>query len=971
MSPFSHVALCCFLYVDCLIFILFLLGFYFSGVGGSLISRRLVFWIWVVCFLYAIAVGLVLQKLVLPMMPDMHAGHGLMRDDAIFFHDTAVAMAERIRAFGWGEWRLMPSGAATGNVGLLAALYALLGPEPAFFLPLTSAFHAMGAILVLLIALQVLPTREGMYGGLFAGFFFLVFPSALVWFGQNHKDAFAIAGFLLALLAFLKCLDSAGFYRFLLNSLLFLLGLGLVAIMRPHLVIIYLVAFSCALACLFVASLAWRELRDWTGLVRVIALICLGFLFMTVAPSSNALVDQDMRDVEGNLLADWQWRQSDYVPARVDSLLKKVSEIRAHFVNYGLSVEAGSIVDVHVKPETAAQAISYLPRALVVGIFAPFPDFWVEKLSLPRVIGALETLMFYLFFPGILFILRHRLSRPLLVCLVVASAVIVVNAFVTPNMGTLHRVRYGQWFVFLLIGACGWAMLSARIYARFGAPGAEAAGSAGVAQIVSAAPSGSRAAGAGLLVMLVSLAGFFGLLVRDLMLIDRVGFGASLDSYYLAIMLPTFFTGLLSMPLGDALSTRISQLADRLRIQRLVAGTTSFTLLLFLLVSASLLLFSRNIFSAFSPDGDVHLTMQLFPVALLLLIFSGAIVAGNSILNSQGRPVMAASAQLLVPLVVVGFVLAADENEVVSAAMTGMALGQLANLLLLVLFLRRHGFNLLPGSLQVLREESSMLHNCKWLVLCALLTGAAVPMNYWFAGQNGVGALSTWALGSKLVQISSLLGAALMTAVFVPYMSKILTLGIKTRVRDDLFVSLVLGNWGSAIVIVAIFVFAEPIISAASSGLDDPYAAERLVGILKFGALQLPFALSAILLFKLCAVSAVSIKAAIAALAGLLVNIALNILFMPIMGLVGLALAWLISSLVATLVVIGATRRQSHLSLQDVLILLAIWIVLVGFAASIHVQSWLAGCATFLLAIVLMGLQLRMLSRQRLSTVHP
>ena len=48
------------------------------------------------------------------------------------------------------------------------------------------------------------------------------------------------------------------------------------------------------------------------------------------------------------------------------------------------------------------QAIGYLPRALVVGLFAPFPDFWVEKLSLPRVIGALETLMFYLFF-GVFF----------------------------------------------------------------------------------------------------------------------------------------------------------------------------------------------------------------------------------------------------------------------------------------------------------------------------------------------------------------------------------------------------------------------------------------------------------------------------------------------------------------------------------------------------------------------------------------
>ncbi|MDZ4306142.1 MAG: lipid II flippase MurJ [Pseudomonas sp.] len=932
-----------------------------------MVSGRVIFWIWVVCFLYSIAVGLVLQKLVLPMMPDMHAGHGLMRDDAIYFHDVAVAMAERIRALGWSEWRLVPSGAATGNVGLLAGLYALLGPEPAFFLPLTSAFHAMGAVLVLLIALQVLPSRGGVCAGLVAGFFFLVFPSALVWFGQNHKDSFAIAGFLLALLAFLRCLDSADFYRLLLNSLLFLLGLGLVAIMRPHLVLIYLVAFSCALACLFAASLARRELRDWAGLVRAIALICLGFLFMTVAPSSNALVDQDMRDVEGNLLADWQWRQSDYVPARVDSLLKKVSAMRTHFVNYGNAVEAGSIVDGDVKPQSAEQAVAYLPRALVVGLFAPFPDFWIEKLSLPRIIGALETLMFYLLFPGILFILRHRMSRPLLVCLVVAGVVLVVNTFVSPNMGTLHRVRYGQWFVFLLVGACGWAMLSGRIVSRFGAPGAGAAGASGVVESAPVAPSASRAAGAGVLVMLVSLVGFFGLLVRDLLLIDRVGFGTSLDSYYLAIMLPTFFTGLLSMPLGDALSARISRLADRLQIQRLLAGTTSFSLLLFMLVGAILLLFDRSIFLFFSPGGDAHLTMQLFPVALLLLIFSGAIVVGNSVLNSGGRPVLAAVAQLLVPLVVVAFVLAAEEAQVVSAAMTGMAVGQLANLFLLALFLKRFGFNLVPGSLRVLREEGSMLRNCKWLVLCALLTGAALPMNYWFAGQVGVGMLSIWALGSKLVQISSLLGAALMTAVFVPYMTKVVSLGLKARVRDDLFVSLVLGSWGSAIVIAAVFVFAEPIIYAASIGLDDPLAAEGLVGILKFGALQLPFALSAILLFKLCAVSSVSLKAVAAALAGLLANVVLNILLMPVMGLVGLALAWTISSLVATLVVIGVTRAHSHLAAVDILMLLATWVVLVGLATAIHSRSWLAGCVVFLSAMLLLILQMRMLSRQRLS----
>lgn len=937
--------------------------------GCPLISGRGAWLLWGLAFVYSLAIGLILQKLVLPMMPSMHAGHGLMPDDAIYFHTTALEMSERIRALGWSEWRLMPSGAATGNVGLLAAVYALLGPEPAFFLPLTSAFHALGAVLIVFIALQILPTRSGLRAGFVAGFFFLVFPSALVWFGQNHKDSFAIAGFLLALLAFLRCFSFPGFYHLLLNSALFLLGLGLVAIMRPHLVSIYLVAFSGAFVCLVLVSFIWGSIRDWGGLGRTAWLIGLGLLFLSIVPSSNALIDQDLSEVPGGLLVGWEWQQSGYLPASMDALLQKVSAVRAHFVNYGLSVEAGSIIDADIKPESVGQTIAYLPRALVVGLFAPFPDFWVEKLSLPRVIGAFETLVFYIFFPGFFFILRHRMSKPLLICLVVAGAVLVVNSYVSPNMGTLHRVRYGQWFVFLLIGACGWALLFGRLFSRFGSP---PDGPAGIQQVFSErprAPSGSRAAGAGMLVMLVSLVGFLGLLVRDLLLIDRVGFGSSLDSYYLAIMLPTFFTGLLSMPLGDALSARISQLVDHLQIQRLLAGTTSFTLLLFTMVSAVLLVFEQDIFHTFSSEGDIYLTMQLFPAALLLLIFSGAIVAGNSVVNSQGRPVAAASAQLLVPLVVVTFVLFANEGEIVKVAMTGMAVGQLANLLVLALILKRSGFNLLPGSLRVLRDESGMLRNCKWLVLCALLTGAAVPMNFWFAGQIGVGGLSTWALGSKLVQISSLLGAALMTAVFVPYMSKVVTLGLKARIRDDLFVSLMLGSWGSAIVIVAVFIFAEPIIYAAASGLNDPQAAGRLVGILKFGALQLPFALSALLLFKLCAVSAVSTRAAIAALIGLLTNLVLNFLLMPAMGLVGLALAWTLSSLVATLVVIGVTRAQSHLSVSDILMLLATWSVLVGLAAVIHFRSWVGGAVVFLAVAFLVLFQLRMLSRQRLSVV--
>ncbi|MGB4073040.1 lipid II flippase MurJ [Pseudomonas sp.] len=922
---------------------------------------RSVFFLWLIAFFYALVVGLVLQKLILPMMPSMHAGHGLMRDDAIFFHGVAVAMAEQIQMHGWSEWRLIPSASATGHVGILAAVYALLGPEPAWFLPINAGFHALGAVLLVLIALQIEPSRNGFRGGLVAAFCFLVFPSALVWFGQNHKDAFVITGFLLCLLAFLRSLELREWRGIFANSLMFAAGIGLVSIMRAHLVMVYLAAFFGAFG---LACIAWSLKGDKkAGLPRLgnlLLLVLIGALTLPSVPSKNEFAEGG-----GSILGSWNWKASSYLPQKIDQLFEKVSSVRTHFVNYGLSVEAGSIIDSSSTPQSASEMIAYLPRAAQIGLLAPFPSFWMERLSLPRVIGAFETLVFYLFIPGALYLLFRRFSLPSLLCVAVAGSVLIVHSYVSPNLGTLHRVRYGQWLPLLMVGACGWMLLLERLAEKFGRGGGGGAATGHQAALI----SGTRAAGAGLMVMLVSLLGFLGLLIRDLMLIDKVGFGAGLDSYYLAMMPPMFFIALLAAPLGDALSTRIAQLSERMHIQKLLGAVSAFTLLLFGIVSVLLLLFADSIFSAFVSDGQFSHAVQLFPIALLLLVLSGVIVAGNSLINSYGRPMLAAGAQLVAPAVVVGSILLAGDSDVLVVAMVGMALGQLGNLLLLSIFLYRYRFNVLPSSLQPLRAEGEMLQNFKWLSLCALLTGLAVPVNYWFAGGIGVGAVSTWALGSKLVQVSSLMGAAILAAVFVPYMSRVVALGGGARIRGDLFTSLIVGAWGCTLVIAAVFVFAEPIIFSAMSSLEDEAAALRLVEIIKLGALQLPFVLTSLILFKLCAVSAVSTKAVVSAFFGLLVNILLSFIFVPLFGLAGLALAWTLASLAASLAAIMMTRRQSHLAGRDIIVILATWCFLGGVAASIHLKSFMAVFLVFIFGVVMIMVQLRIFSRLRAEFV--
>lgn len=923
----------------------------------SLISSRAIFLVWFGAFVYALIAGVVLQKLLLPMLPSMHAGHGLMYGDAIFFHEQALRLVAQIEMGGWSQWQLVPSATTTANVGILAALYALFGPEPLLFLPLNAAFHALGTVLVLLVALQLFPDRTGLRGGLLAALVFLVFPSAMVWYGQNHKDAFAIAGFLLILLALLRALDCECLRALLMNTLMFVAGFFLVSMMRPHLPFIYLVAFGGAFLVVVFVSFVRGRGSERRGLFAFAGLLLLGAMMLSIIPASHGLVEGGADIAPGyNSPSDnyWTWQESTYLPRSLDGLLQRVASVRVYFIGFGQLSEAGSGIDESVKPQNAEELAFYLPRALQVGVFAPFPSFWVERLSPARVVGAVETLVFYLFFPGVLIMLWRRMSQGLFLCLAVALAVIMINAVVSPNLGTLHRVRFGQWFLFIIVGACGWFALWDRIVARF----------VSREHLSSVMPSGSKAASAGFMVMLISLLGFIGLLIRDLLLIDRVGFGQVLDSYYLAMMLPVFFTGILAVPLGDALSTRIVQLMDRIKVQKLLRAVSSFTLLLFVSISAVLIVFVDQIFAFFVVDGDVSLVRQLFPVALLLLVFSGLLVTGNSLVNSLGRPVLAAAGQLTVPVVVVLVVLLVDNSNAVSAAMLGMVLGQLANLAVLSALLWRYGFNVVPGPLSPLQGESEMLHNVKWLALCALLTGLTGPVNYWFAGSIGVGAVSTWALGSKLIQVSSVIGAALMTAVFVPYMSKVVAAGGRVRIRNDLFTSLIVGGWGCVVIVMTVFIFAEPLIFTGSQGVEQEHAAEVLITIVKLGALQLPFVMSSILLFKLCAVSSGSLRAVVAALMGLLTNVLLNILLVPRFGLVGLAMAWTLSSFLVTLVIMVATRKHSHLSWRDTLMVVATWLVLVALAAALHFHSVLFGSGVVLLGALLMIRQLRLLSLQ-------
>lgn len=412
--------------------------------------------LFVLYFCYATSAALIFQKLLLPLFPALHAGEGLLQGDAAHFHSVAVELVERVRREGWSAVSLHPSGNAGFNVALLAALYLMFGTDPSLVTPINAALHALSGVLIALLARVLWPGRIGQYAGIAAGSLFLVFPSALNWYGQIHKDGFSIAGTLLILYCWLRLGQPPAGVRAALRPVLgSLVGMLLVISVRPYHLIILAFALALAFAVLTVCRLAGARNREDLKTLGAQALV-IALLAGTawISPSTDA--ERAYAAWQGN----FTWRHTSGIPYVLERYAEVAARTRAGLIDEGKRVKAESFIDEEVTPGSVAEIASYLPRALQIALFAPFPTRWFEKLSPQRMVAAGEMLLWYLIAPGVLLALRYRRSASLGAVIVAAAFVLAIYGFTLANVGTLYRVRYP--FIFLFAGLAGWAEFLAR-----------------------------------------------------------------------------------------------------------------------------------------------------------------------------------------------------------------------------------------------------------------------------------------------------------------------------------------------------------------------------------------------------------------------------------------------------------------------------------------------------------------------------
>ena len=922
-------------------------------------------------FFYFLFVSVSFQTVIVPSINEINAGHGLVKGDAKVFHDEACHLADSINRDGWKSWKLFPEGHSF-NVGFLAALYSVFGCFPLLLLPFNAFAQSCSALLIYLIGRKSWPGRIGNIGGCIASIVFILFLSPLVWYGQNHKDTFVLPAMLAILYGFIFIINSKG--RAKNFSKICLAGVGslsVIFLMRPNyyclIVSFFLISSLLSLAVITILNKGTSGLQCLKQPFVFVVLLSVISLCTLAIPSSylrQEFVGSHTSNIKGDndLSPRFVWQETPRLPTFIDKNLEKISSMRAHFISHGIIVRAGSGIDLDKKPRNTAEVLAYLPRAMWIGLFAPFPSQWLEKMSAIRLVSSVETFIWFLFFPGVVYMVIRRPTSGFWVGTVFCLGMITLFSYVNPNLGTLYRVRFGFWFFFLTCGAVGWVGALLPIIQKIGRTSKERRLAGLDSQQANAFSLGesslSRFFSVGSLALLFSWIGFLGFFLRDLLLIRSQGLVGSLDALMSSGMFVVAAVSCVSLPLADALSRPLQECLskNRAEAERIVQVWLRIALMVLGSTSVLLWLGAPQLGAAFfERDGPLLKAqfIQLFRLSIPILLMSGWTVIGNAVLNNLYKAGLSAAAQITVPVVALLSILVVPTEAKLIAAVIGMVLGTFLNAVLVAILCLHHKIRLWPAWNKRKEIHQSLFKTYVWLVPFAALSALAGPANYFFAAQIGKGGITLWALTGKITACFSQFISVAAAALILPHISGIIERGKHVSGREHTYFLLVTGTWMGGLIALGLSLFADPLAALLLSDRAGQDQIQAFAHLVRIGALQIPVAMAAAILVKSATASGAVPQATWGAFIGLLANIVINILLVPRIGLAGVACGALAGMVITTLVACLGTRASFGVSRGLGVLLVFGWAVWAGVVFSVETRQGLPMTAAAVSLIIL------------------
>lgn len=941
--------------------------------------------LWVVFFCYSICAGLVFQKLVVPKIFPTASG-GLLPNDSASFHYYATVLAEQINVHGWSVWSLYPNEYSTANVAILGALYAVFGYDPALMIPINAALHALSGLMVYLIAREISSDKlVGICAGAIAAVLFIIFPSALNWYGQIHKDGFAIAGSLIVLFTWLKALkNNQTLMDWLFVILLNFTGVLLVLSVRPYNIKLMLIANLGALLFLLFFTVIRRQfLKN----IKTIFFFIFTILLLLIAIKSIHLLAGNSPKIPGmgdNYATwqgsnNWQWQDTKWVPDNIEGYVELAASTRAALIDFGVSEKASSTIDQEIKPENLKEVLRYLPRALQIALFAPFPSTWFNNLSLIHIAATIEMTIYYLCIPGVLLLLAYSPKPAVFLTIYFACFFLTTYGFTTANVGTLYRLRYAYEFLILLLGVMGWMTYFNRVgllqwvIAAALAPKQQEMNDKTLQQELPV--NRKKVITSGLAVMAFTLLGFIAFFLRDVLMARTFGLDAELDSFFIALLIPMFIVTVFCMPLGAAfipVYLKIKESGDIHQSKVLVSNMSLKVTLALAVLCSALYLVAPSILGIIYPNMVIAENANLLIVvntALLILFFSGMIILGNSVLNAHGRAVLSSISQLIVPMIAILALYLFGATYGVLAVVIGMVIGQFLNLLIVQYFLRQDDVNLMPFSkINSVHQENLLINQYVPLTAAAFFAAVTLPISTLLAMTLPNGAVSAFNLGSKIVLFITGLVSAVVTTVVFPYFSSLIAKNRLMSARRELSFFMLLVTFISVPISAVLFIWADFIVKLLfGGGQFDAGSAAQVVRVMQYAVVQIPFFICNTIILKFATATRHVALICVITILSLLVNVGASLFLTKHMGVAGLALGSSVSVVFATALLVLALVHFWHISKFDALVIFLNWILFLTLLMCLHFKTITSVYAVAIAYLVLLLGYLDSLKVERLS----
>lgn len=404
-------------------------------------------------------------------------GFGTFASDSRLYREDVASLADKLKRLGFQGWI---SAAAPLHLKFYSLSHFFFSPwtRPNVLTvePLNLLYYLMVLGLVYHLASTVFCRRTGILSMMLVAFW----PSFLMHTTQLVRDPLVIVAILILVISTTNWLSTDGILR---RSLIDA-SLGVAAILTIWIVRLAMwdavrVIYVGALALLIVRIL--RQRRIFGG--HIICASVLG-LAIVLVPMSESLNSQRRRETDvGPLIAE------KLVPLTIWERIGKRREEFANLRNDPTATAFASNIDEDVKFDSFGALISYLPRAAIIGFWAPFPNLWFERgLQVGRggrMIAGLETLLTYILeILALIGLWHNRKSMAAWFLMGTTMAGMLALGLVVLNIGSLYRFRYPFLMLLVMLAASGAISLQRKLRrivgewcAVFGLPACESGSS--------------------------------------------------------------------------------------------------------------------------------------------------------------------------------------------------------------------------------------------------------------------------------------------------------------------------------------------------------------------------------------------------------------------------------------------------------------------------------------------------------------